>query len=410
MRRTSRDNGFHGEPIEKIELDESNVRRRVIVVILALLIAGVSIGYGISQLTKSNKGWNVIQVNSSSQVNSGVEFTFSYYLGLDGSPTAERKALTLLYSRLCEEAYQTYDIYNDHDGLHNLCYINEHPNEMITVSDKLYQSLKLINDHQDRHMFLGPIYELYSGVLYADSDTSARVFDPLYSDEYRQLYDEILPYVNDPESVNIELVGSDQVRLNVSADYISFCQKNDLHHYLDLNWMRNAFVADYIADELIANGYTHGRISSIDGYARVLGEYEFEYYMFDYVSGERFQVGNLNHEAANAYVMLKSFPLNDRDYDYHIYEDGSIRTAHLRLEDGQSVEKDARDYIGYSAEHGCAEVLMNVIPAYFSDPLSRIEDSRIWYVYINDNTVYYSNPADETMKTYETYQRNYVGS
>ncbi|MBQ2213477.1 MAG: hypothetical protein II414_02780, partial [Erysipelotrichaceae bacterium] len=190
----------------------------------------------------------------------------------------------------------------------------------------------------------------------------------------------------------------------------SFCQKNDLHHYLDLNWMRNAFVADYIADELIANGYTHGRISSIDGYARVLGEYEFEYYMFDYVSGERFQVGNLNHEAANAYVMLKSFPLNDRDYDYHIYEDGSIRTAHLRLEDGLSIEKDARDYIGYSAEHGCAEVLMNVIPAYFSDPLSGIEESRIWYVYINNNTVYYSNPADETMQTYETYQRNYVGS
>ena len=31
-------------------------------------------------------------------------------------------------------------------------------------------------------------------------------------------------------------------------------------------------------------------------------------------------------------------------------------------------------------------------------------------VYINDNTVYYSNPADETMQTYETYQRNYVGS
>ena len=396
---------MYSEKVEKIELDESNIRRRVLITVIALVVAGMSIAYGISSITKANRGWNVIQVNSSSQITSGSEFTFSYYLGKNGSPTAERKGLTLLYTRLCEEAYRIFDVYNEYPGENNMYYLNEHPNETVEVSETLYNAFELLQQHGNRNIYLGTIYELYAGVLYADSDASAECFDPLYSEEYAKLYQEVLNYVNNAESVDLELLGNNKVTLKVSDEYISYCKENGLTHYIDFSWMRNAFVADYLADGLIANGYTRGRLSSHDGYSRVLSGFENEYYIFDYVDGKIFQVGNLNHEAANAYVLLKSFPLSELDYDYHIYSDGSIRTAHLNSEDGLCMEKDIRSYVAYSSQYGCAETLLSVIPSYFSDPASGTGKSGIWYVYIHDNVVTYSNPADDTMQVYQTYQK-----
>ena len=410
MKRTSRDNGFHGEPVEKIELDESNIRRRVILVILALVIAGVSIGYGISQLTSSNKGWNVIQVNSSSQINSGNEFTFSYYLGENGSPTAERKALVTLYTRLCEEAYKEFDIYNDYDGYHNLCYLNKHPNEDVNVSDALYSALELLNRYGNRYMFLGPVYENYVSVLYADSDTSAEYFDQYYSEDYYNLYQDVLKFVNDNSKVNVELKGNNIVKLVVSSDYEQFFRENDFHYYLDLNWMRNAFVADYIADGLIENGFTHGNLASHDGYSRVLGDFEYEYNLFDYVNRSVFQAGDLTHDIGDAFVLRKSYPLSELDTDYYIYSDGTIRTPHLRMSDALNADESVRTYVAYSEKKGCAEILMNLIPAYYENSLKPVEESDINSVYVVDGTVYYSSHNDDNMQVYEKYSKIFINN
>lgn len=410
MKRTSRDNGFHGEPVEKIELDESNIKRRVILVILALLIAGVSIGYGISQLTSSNKGWNVIQVNSSSQINSGNEFTFSYYLGENGSPTAERKTLVTLYTRLCEEAYREFDIYNDYNGYHNLSYLNSHPNEDVEVSETLYSAMKLLNDHGNRYMFMAPIYENYVSVLYADGDTSAEYFDQYYSEEYFNLYQEVLSFINDDNSISIELKSNNTLRLNVSTDYLQYCKDNDFHYYVDLNWMRNAFVADYLAENLIENGFTHGNLASNDGYSRVLGDFEYEYYLFDYVDGSVFQVGNLNHDSGDAFVILKSYPFSEADTEYFIYSDGIIRTPHLKLSDALNADEDIRTYVACSETESCAEILLNLMPEYYENSLKPVNNGNINCVYIVNGTVYYSSHSDDNMQVYEKYNKVFMNN
>ena len=409
MKRTSRSSTY-AESIEKIELDESNIKRRIILAILALIVAGVAIGYGISQLTSSNKGWNIIEVNSSSQVNSGSEFTFNYYLGENGSPTAERKALVTLYTRLCEEAYKEFDIYNDYDGYHNLAYLNKHPNEDVNVSDTLYSALELLNSYGNRYMFLGPVYENYVSVLYADNDTSAEYFDQYYSEDYYNLYQDVLKFVNDNSKVNVELKGNNTVKLAVSSDYKQFFRENDFHYYVDLNWMRNAFVADYIADGLIENGFTHGNLASHDGYSRVLGDFEYEYNLFDYVDGSVFQAGKLYHDKGDAFVLRKSYPLSELDTDYYKYSDGTIRTPHLRMGDALNADESIRTYVAYSEKKGCAEILMDLIPEYYENSLKPVGKADISSVYIVNGTVYYSSHADDNMQVYDKYSKIFINN
>ncbi len=402
MKRTSRSSGY-AEPVEHIELDENNIRRRVILVILALIVAGVAIGYGISQLTSSNRGWNVIEVNSSSQRNSGNEFTFNYFLGENGSSTAERKALVTLYTRLCEEAYKEFDIYNDYNGYHNMCYINSHPNETVNVSDTLYNCLEKLNNYDNRYMFMAPIYETYVSVLYADSDTSAEIFDQHVNSEYYDFYQELLKYINDPEQIRIELLGNNEVRLTVSEEYLSLLKENGHSYLIDLNWMRNAFVCDYLTDGLREAGFTHGNLASHDGYSAVLGDFEYEYYLFDYVNDGRFQLGNLNHDYGDSFVFMKSFPLSELDYDYYIYSDGVIRTPHLKLTDSLNVENEKRAYVAYSRQYGCADILMKLIPTYYGETLSPVTDKAVNSVYIQNNSVFYSSHEDDNMQVNDKY-------
>ena len=392
MKRTSRNNITNLKPVEKVELDESNVKRRLILTVLALAVAGVAIGYGISTLTSSSKGWNTIEVNSSAQLNSGSEFTFSYYLGKNGSPTAERKALSLLYTEACEQAYADFDDYNIYEGINNIRYINEHPNQKIQVSDYLYASLSKMVGKGGRYLYLGPLYEIYCNVLYTDNDTSAELYDVYYSEEYRDFAQQLLSYINNSENVELELLGNNTISLNISQEYYDYCKANGVKSLISFSWLRNAFIIDFLAERIMSAGYNNGNLASNDGYAINFGGQETIFNLFDWSSNNIFQAGSMAIKEKENIINLKSFPLTREDNDYYIYQDGIIRTAHISNNDIYNIDRHPESLIAYSKDVACADIVIEIMADYLNKDFNYSDFGKyvskgIQSIYIKDKTI-----------------------
>ena len=73
------------------------------------------------------------------------------------------------------------------------------------------------------------------------------------------------------------MLGDNKVCLNVSDEYLAFLQENGVDSLIDFGWLKNAFVVDYLAEVMIARGYTLGAITSYDGYTRNFDSLNTEY-------------------------------------------------------------------------------------------------------------------------------------
>lgn len=405
MKRTTvRDNRPYVKPVEKIELDESHLKGRFILFVALLLIAAGSILYGIISLTRASAGWTEIKVETSSQINCGDDFTFVYDLGRgELSPTAEKKQLTVLYSSACEEAYRQFDAENTYDGVYNVAYLNQHINETVTVDDVLYDALKQVSEHDSRYIFLGPIYERYDYVFFYHTDEELYDYDPHSNETVHQEYLEILEYANDPKCISIELSEGNKVLLNVSADYQKFAKENGYHSYIDFYWMKNAFIADYLADRLIANGFTNGSISSDDGFSICLDDSDLDYHynIYDYVDETLYQAAVFNYSKKMHIVMLKNFPMYQDDRYYNVTEKGTILTPYLSVKDALNASRYST-MTCYDESMGCGELLLRMTPYYLCDENDFDIDGFDCF-YLEDSQIFYSDQYASFTDVYKAY-------
>ena len=52
------------------------------------------------------------------------------------------------------------------DGVKNLYYINQHPNEEIEVEEVLYQAFSLLEKYGNRAIYLAPVYIQYKNLFW----------------------------------------------------------------------------------------------------------------------------------------------------------------------------------------------------------------------------------------------------
>ena len=132
-------------PVQKVELSEKNTRQRFIAVIVLLVIASGAFMYALNGLMSNDSGWTNIEVGSSAEINCGDDFIFQYYVGAAGvNATAEKKALTLLYTDSIVKAYKMFSSDESFEGITNVYDLNRHPNETMVVDDALYHAFELI--------------------------------------------------------------------------------------------------------------------------------------------------------------------------------------------------------------------------------------------------------------------------
>jgi len=409
MSRHAKDRRPHLPPVNRIELSEENTRRRWVLLIALIVVAVVSIGLGIHYALDVEPGWHEIQAQCDEPNYSG-EFVLMYdFSQTGGDAAAEQKTLSLLYSEAMEESYRIFDKDAQVDGLMNLHYLSTHPNETITVAESLYASLNLLASYDNRCIYLAPVYAEYNRILNAETEVEARLYDPRYDPDAAAYVAQLMAFVREESAVSLELLGNNQVILNVSEEYLSFAAENEILEFLDLGWLRNAFVADYTAQKLLDRGYTAGYLASFDGYTRSLSNGgELNLNIFHREGTDIYAPARMTYQAPMSIVSLRDYPLSGRDLRYyHVYEDDTITSSLIDPKDGDC-ETSISGLTCYGRNVGCAEILLEMLPVFFDDSFNadRLKDMNahgihaIWC----DTGILYCNDADLMLETFENAQ------
>lgn len=382
------------KPVNRIEVENKHLKLRILLAVIAAVIAVVAFGYGIHSLLNRNSGWQTVDAYVDG-VDCSSDFVFQYYFDSVGaSATTEYKAVSALYTTALEEAYQAF-----YPG-GSLANVNARPNAVVEVHPVLYAALESIQSAGNRCLYLGPIYDEYDRVfLYKDELESAH-YDPGQNAEIGAYVARIAEYSVDSKHIDLELLGENRVCLNISEEYLSYASENGIEEFLDFGWMLNAFIVDHVAQTLAENGYTKGYINSYDGFIRNLDHRGLSYSLnlFDRLNNEIHQPASMTYMGPISVVSLRNYPMTDADrWHYYSFANGRIVTAYVDPKDGMS--KSATDnLLVYSQNVGCAQIVLEIAPIYLADvldvaALEALSDRQIDTIWFEDTVLKYTQKA-----------------
>ncbi len=415
-RRTARDNRDlpHPEPVERIELNEEHIGRRVALVVILLIFGLGMLGYTAYQLFNPQTEWVNIEAYSSKGASCAQEFGLLYRPGSDGmSPNTERREVTELYSELCRTAFEQFHNMEAFDGVNNIYAINRRPNETLTVDKSLYRAFEAVGRSGSRFLYLGPVYDRYSSIFFCDDDSQLLDFDPRLSPEVAREYQAIAGYANDPRSIQLELLGENRICLRISEAYLAYAQQEGIENFIDFSWTRNAFIADYLAEELTAQGYTNGALTSYDGFVRCLdgSARDYSLQLYDRQGQTIYSAAVMDYQGPMSVVTLRDYPINDLDLlRFYELRSGEIRTSYLDPADGLC-KNAVHNLTFYSQSKGCGELLLEMMPLYIAesfreDPLPALAEKGIHSIRFQNGVICPTDPrlrlrtlyADETLR------------
>ena len=377
--------------MEKIQLSGEHLTLRLIAAVAFLVLGAGTLTYAFTQLLSPETGWQAIEAGTLDGIGCGDEFVFYYELG---SSLAEGRAVTQLYSDACRRMYRVFHVSESFEDVTNLRDVNLHPNEVLTVDEVLYRAFETVQRYGDRTIYLGPVYERYNGLFLCTDDSQIADYDPYLSREVREEYETAAAFAVDPQSVDLRLLGDNQVCLYVSEAYLAYARQREVERFLDFGWLTNAFIADYLAQTLTDAGFTHGSISSYDGFIRNLDRRELDYAMnlYDLAGGTVRLAGVMHYRGPRSMVYLRDYPLNGPDgRRMYLLESGEVRTGYLSAEDGRC-KSAAHDLIAWSDAAPCAEIALRLAPVYVADTLDipaleALADSGIQSVRMDDQVI-----------------------
>lgn len=408
----------HLPPVEKIELRANPSKVRIAAVILLLGVGAAALSYGFSTFLNGEAGWREIEGGSNSGPSISDEFVFYYDVGAgEHSAAAENRTLTTLYQEGLQTGYCLFSADQAFEGVTNLYSLNTQPNTVLEVDPTLYQAFALLERYDDRSIYLAPVYELYDDMFYCQDDAQAAYYDPARNPEMAAYYDRIAEFANDPAMIDVELLGENRLRLNVAPDYARFAQENEIEHYIDFFWLRNAFLIDYLADIMRQNGFTNGTLSSGDGFVRALDERGAEYSLtvLDRVDRTVYPAATMRYMEARSIVTLHNYPTTPQNSErYYTFADGSIFTPYLDAKDARC-KSAVNDLLVTSTGIGCAELLLRAIPVYVADELDRtaltaLAEDGVTSVFCQDEVLYRYGDSLQLTDLYTDETRQYTAA
>ena len=358
--------------VTRIELSEKNKKLRMVLICVLLAIGVVAIGYGLFSALNVDGGWRNIEITTAER-NCASDFVFSYCF--DDSPataTEDNKRLSALYSDAAEKGYWLFNADEVSEEIGNLGYVNANVNKPVTVDPVLYQAFAMLEQFGNRHIYLGPVYAEYDGMFFAESDAAAAYYDPDQNLDLAAYFADVLAFANDPQAIRVELLGDNKVQLHVAQDYVAFASENEITAFLDFHWMTNAFLVDFLADQIRDAGFTSGFIASYDGFTRNLDATGRRYSqnIIDRYENSLYPAAVMSYTGAKSLVYLRNFPLTQQDrWHYRSWEKGTVTTSYISLTDARS--KTATDMLlTYSGDEGCAQLLLRSTEVYIADTLN----------------------------------------
>ena len=412
MRRTPKKHVPHVRPVKNIEVDTSDKGRKWKLVLIVLLLA-VGITLIVSSIVKmvvTPPGWTTITTGASAEESCSSDFLLQYLLGETGqAANLEQREITQIYTQATREAFQIFHEERLFDGVNNVAYLNQHPNETVQVPSVLYQAFSMLQEYGNRAVFLAPVYQNYLGLFLSTEDAVAQLYDPAKDAETAAYIQQLLVFTGSQEHIRLELLGNDQVKLVVSQEYLQFAQERELTALVDFYWMKNAFIADYLADVLIAAGHTNGMLSSFDGFNRNLDTTDRSYRIniFDRVGTDVYPAAAMEYTQVKTLVNLRNYPTSALAVQlYYQWSDKHFTSCHIDPADGLS-KTAVNDLLVYSRSLGCAQVLLEAFPVYVADELDKeavaaMAQKGVESVYCQGRTLFATDKAMNFTELFES--------
>lgn len=385
-------------PVRRIEMPEINEKARWIAIVVLLAIGVVAIGKGLYALVSVQPGWQTVEV-ASKQPSCSREFALQYDFS-DGNASARMRQLSEVYRQATEDAYRIFSA--QEEGSENVYDVNAHPNEPVTVDPALYEALSLVDEKTALYFFLAPAMEEYNRMFLCQDDGEAARYDPTRNPETAAWLKQLAGIISDPAQISLEVLGENQVQLHVSPEYLDFAAENGIEAFFDFGWMKNAFIADFLAEVLTENGFTNGYLVSFDGFTRNLDTRGNDYTvnLFDHRNGQLYLPGKFQYAAPMSLVSLRDYPMSDQDqWHYYTYETGETVTAFLDPRDAMS-KTSIGNLLGYSENEGCARILLELLPVFVADEFnhSQLETAageKIYSIWCTENTIRHTEEQAE---------------
>lgn len=376
-------------PITHIEISEKNKKLRMVLIIVLLVIGAVCLTSGFMSLLRQDTGWQTVEV-SISEPNCSGSFLFQYnFSGSGVQATALNKQIEATYTDGVVKAYQVFHATEVFQG--NLAYLNTHVNEVVTVDPLLYGVLEKL--HNTRYHYLGPVYAHYDNMIFGVPDEYLQDVDPAVDEESRAYLAQIAAFAADEQAIRLELLGASKVKLWVSEEYLAFARENEITRFVDLNYMTNAFIIDYLAEILLQDGFNRGYLVSTDGYTRNLDSTEtFSFTIFDRVDHTVYPAGVMQYRGPVSMVFLKDFQTSASDVHYRQSGDHLV-FPYADPADGM-YKASVPNLVGYSYELGCTDVLLRMLPSFIGEEFTLPQG--ICSIWCEDQTICY-NDAEITI-------------
>lgn len=372
----------------EIEVPEIKNPKKRLILVIALLVVGIGLTvYGIIDYFRKEAGLQRIETTEGLAYAS--EYMFLYELG--ERATSEYRDVARLYTSSLKRGHAIFTM--EENDTKNVLYLNSHLNEEVEVEPELYNALSLIKKHENRAIYLAPVYEEYGSIFGAVDDSETIGFDPYKSQQQHDYLASITAYSNDPAHIDVELKGNNKVILHVSDEYLKFAADNGITRFVDFYWYGNAFIVDLISQSMKEAGFNKGVLTSNDGFTSCMGTGNYLTVIYDRENNVVRDIANLNTKGPCNIVSLRNYNLSGQVGDYYYeYKDGSFVTAHIDPQDG--LYKDAiTNLVTYSYEDCAAEVLLKTVPVYVNNHFDEAGLSGLMHVYTKDRVIYYNDPA-----------------
>ena len=395
MKKNGNKQASSGLPaVETITLQDGK-RWGTWILVALLLAAGLFfLGRGVMLALTRQGGWTEIQARTGSPGCAG-EFEFWYCLDQKNG-NAEYRALLTLYTEACERAAAVYSSSAEDPELGNLAALNRQPNQELSLEPELYRALEEIRDSGSRVIYLAPLYEYYTCLFFCEREEETLEYDPLRNPLTAEEFGRIAAFASDPGQIDIELLGENRAKLRISRAYLDFAAENGYRVFVDLAWMKNAFILDDLAGTVRDSGFRNGYLQSAEGFGCNLCESgeSFSLNVFDRACGGDCVAAQMRYTRPLCFLSLHSYTNSPRANDlYFEFSDGQVRSIYVDPADGMP-KTAADDLLLWSDTLGCGELALRAGAVFIGTELTQEALDRLdcHYAFSEEKTLFCSDP------------------
>lgn len=320
----------------KLEVSNRHITLRIVVTAVAFVVAVIAFTIGVVRIGHKDPGYHTIEAKVDAEAllyNKAV--TLKYWF--DGSTNEIKRginALTEVYTPVLAASYKQLDPRNLYTAVNGIATLNLNRGNSIMVSEHLYSVLKdayrRTLEGKGYNMFAGDLYAEWKSILILDEPEA---FDPALNSAQGARIAEIAAQVSDLSNFKLEFLDDSTclVRFSVSDSYAAFCSSHEIDSMpLDLNLLHDAYLMDWIATDLLAEGYDTGYLYTSEAQVLCLGSRgSLGYSMYTLENGNETVYASLELEGPFSATTFTAFGMGSY-YGYTLKTDsGSPLYRHM---------------------------------------------------------------------------------